>query len=467
MALGGCAYHGSTPIAPAPASFSVDNTANPVKNLPDHPWWQEIGSPELDGLVLEALQNNQDISIAIKNIEIAQSALDTVRLSWLPTINLMAGRFNSDGLVLMQNLPVPLAGSGNLFAFLPTWVANIVQLPNQTKVAEKKVDMTAADYLALRASIAAKVVSSYALLLASIEEEKVLTSLERNLQSQFNTVRSLNSRGLQTQITVNEYDSELQKLRAQAAINQSNKVSARNALLTLLGRPLSGFTPQNTFSELNLNVIAPGNTPASVLATRPDVVAARSKIEAADFGISETASLFAPSLMLSAATVDANGSFAAENVSLQEDVQIGMVLWTLDPQFIGKIRTANKQYDSALLNYLKVVDQATKDVDNSLAEFEARRIALARQENTVTNQKKNIATYKAMVQNGLIPQTQYQQSMIQLDLANMAIIQDKLQTIGALTSLYQSMGAGATFAQSEYSLRDQSIRGINHDNAKN
>jgi outer membrane protein TolC len=460
----GCAYHANTPTAKAPDAFSIDNAANPVINLPEHPWWQDIGSAELDALVLEALQNNQQISIASKNIEIAQSSLDTVRLGWLPSINLMGGRFDSDGLVLLPNLPVPLAGSGNLFAFLPSWVANIVQLPNQTKAAEKKVDATAADYLALRTAIAAQVVSSYALLLSSIEQDQVLQSLQKNLQTQFNINQSMRARGLQNQITINEQDSELQKLQAQIAINQSNKNAAKNALLTLLGRQLSHFVPKDTFNELNLDVIAPGNTPTSVLATRPDVVAARAKIEAADYGISANASLFAPTPTLASASIRANIQADGETASLSETVTIGILSWTLDAQFLGKINTANKQYDSAVLNYLRVVDEALKDVDNALVEFEARRIALAKDEIALTNQKKNVATYRAMVKNGVLAQTNYLQNVTQLDVNSISIIQGKLQAISSLAKLYQSMGAGATFGQSEYNLQDQTIGRLDRDN---
>ncbi|MCD8503699.1 MAG: TolC family protein [Burkholderiaceae bacterium] len=467
MVATGCGYHGQTPRAQAPESFSVDTTANPVKNLPDHPWWQEMGSRELDRLVLEALENNQQISIAAKNIEVAQSVLETVRLGWLPSVNLMAGRFNSDGVVLLQNLPVPLAGSGNIFAFLPTWVANIIQLPNQTKSAEKKVDATAADYLTLRTTIAAQVVTSYALLLASIEQERLLVALQENLRTQFSTTESMRARGLQNQIAVIEQDSDLQQLLGQLALNRSNQIAAKNALLTLLGRPLASFTPQNKFADLNLDVITPGNTPTSVLATRPDVVAARAKIDAADYGISATASLFAPDLMLSAASVRATGNAAGERFSAQETVEIGLLSVALDPQFIGKISTANKQYDAAVLNYLKVVDQAIKEADNALADFEARRTALTKAEKALANQKTNLATYRAMVHNGLLAQTQYLQNLTELDLATIAIIQSKLQAVNSLATLYQSMGAGATFGQDQYRLADQSIGDSNRDDTKN
>ncbi|MDO8692701.1 MAG: TolC family protein [Sheuella sp.] len=460
-------FHGNTPLAQAPLSFTVDNTANPVKNLSENPWWHEVGSRELNSFVAEALDNNKQVSIASKNIEIAQSALDTVRLGWLPTISMMTGQIQSNGLVLLPNLPVPLAGSGGFFAFLPTWVVNIVQLPNQSKVAEKKLDVTVADYLAMRSSIAAQVVSSYALLLATIEEEKILNDLSNNLNDRFKTAGFMISQGLETEISVREQDSQRQKIKVQLATNRSNQIAAKNALLTLVGRPLSDFTPSEKLSMLNLDYISPGNTPTSVLATRPDVVAARAKIQAADYDISATASSLVPTPTLATASITAWAKADGSRDTLNETLQMGLATWTLNPQVIGQISSSNKQYDRAVINYMNVVDNAIKEVDNALADFVTKQTTLIKEEQIVANSRKNLATYQAMFKSGLLSGTQYLQSVGQFDQANMAIVQAKLQTITSLTKLYQSMGGGATYNLKNYSLKDQSIVGIDSDNTKN
>ena len=465
--VSGCMFHGNTPLAQAPLSFTVDNSANPVKNLSENPWWHEVGSPELNSLVAEALDNNKQVSIASKNIEIAQSALDTVRLGWLPTLSVMTGQIQSNGLVLLPNLPVPLAGTGGFFAFLPSWVVNIVQLPNQSKVAEKKLDVTVADYLAMRSSIAAQVVSSYALLLATIEEEKILNDLSNNLNDRFKTAGFMISQGLETEISITEQDSQRQKISVQLATNRSNQIAAKNALLTLVGRPLSDFTPSEKLSMLNLDYISPGNTPTSVLATRPDVVAARAKIQAADYDISATVSSLVPTPTLASASITAWAKADGSRDTLNETVQMGLGTWTLNPQIIGQISSSNRQYDRAVINYVNVVDNAIKEADNALADFVAKQTTLIKEEKIVANSRKNLTTYQAMFKNGLLSGTQYLQSVGQFDQANMAIVQAKLQTITSLTKLYQSMGGGATYNLKNYSLKDQSIVGIDSDNTKN
>lgn len=463
----GCMFHGNTPIAKAPEAFSVNNQENPQKNLAEHPWWEEIGSSELNELVAEGLANNRKVSMAVKNIETAQSALDTVKLGWLPVISLMSGRVQGNSTVLLPNMPLPLSSAGGFSAFLPTWIVNVIQLPNQVSEAKKKVEATAADYLSLRAAIVAQVVSSYAVLLSSIEEERVLADLKENLQVRVGTTRSMTDRGLSTEVSYNEIDSEMQKLDAQIALNKSNKIAAKNALMTLLGRQIATFAPRERFETLNLTHVAPGNTPTSVLATRPDVVAARAKIESADYGVSATASLFAPVPTFSTANVRMTSSSNGMDSTANGNMQSGALFWVLDPQFLGKIQTQNKQYDASIINYLDVVDNAIKEVDDGLASFEANQTKLAKEERSLSNASKNVSTTKAMYKNGLVSNTQYLEGSARFDLAKIAILQTKVQAIIALSKLYQSMGGGATYGDKNYQLKDQTIAERDRETTQN
>lgn len=457
MSGSACMFHGDTPVAKAPEAFTVSNAHHPEINLPEHPWWEAIGSAELNELVIEALDNNRKLSMAVKNIETAQSALDTVKLGWLPMVNLMAGRVQTNGTASLPNLPLSLSNSGGFVAFLPMWIVNIVQLPNQTQEAKKKVAATASDYLALRTVVTAQVVSAYAVLLASHEEAQILNALKDNLQARMATARAMTDRGLSTEVSFNDLDSDMQKLAAQIATNKSNRIAAKNALLILVGRPIGGFAPQEKFAIMNLEHIAPGNTPTSVLATRPDVIAARAKIEAADYGVSSTASLFAPIPTFSTANVRLNSNSNGVDSVTRSDMQSGLALWVLDAQFLGMVQSKNKQYDASIINYLEVVDNAMKEVDDALAGFEANQAKLTREARSLGNSRRNLSTEEAKFKQGLVSRTQYLEASARFEMTQMSMLQTKVQAIIALAKLYQSMGGGATYGDKNYSLKDQTI----------
>lgn len=463
----GCMFHGNTPMAKGPDAFSTENGTNPEKNLAEYPWWEDLGSTELNALVLEAHENNTKVAIAIKNIETAQSALDTIRLGWIPVVSLMAGRAQGNSTVLLPNLPIPIANTGGFAAFLPMWMANIIQLPNQTKEAQKKVEATASEYLALRSAISAQIVSSYGVLLASIEEARILKELKDNLHIRLATTRALTNRGVNSEVTYNDLENEMHKLDVQIATNKSNKIAAKNALLILVGRQIDIFNPQGRFSELNLEHIAPGNTPTSILASRPDVAAARAKIESADYGVSSTASLFAPVPTFSTANMRVNSSSNGTDSTMNANMQAGLALWVLDPQFIGMINTRNKQYDSSVINYLDVVNNAVKEVDDALADFDANQTKLVKEEQSLSNSQKNLHTFNAMYKTGLLSHTQFLEGSARFDMAKMAILQTKLQTVISLSKLYQSMGGGATYGEKNYSLKDQTVVGKDRETTEN
>lgn len=456
--LSGCMFHGNTPIAEAPAAFSVENQRGEAKDLANHVWWDDLGSAELDDLVDEAINNNKKISLAVKNIEGAQSQLDTVKLGWLPMINLVAGRVQGNTTINLPNLPVPIANTAGFAAFLPMWFANIIQLPNKTQEAKKHVEATAADYLYLRSAIVAQTVSAYAVLLASIEEAEILQDLRKNTESRVSAGKAMALRGLNSEVSVLELDSELQKLDAQIATNKSNQVAAKNALMILVGRSIENFTPKQKFSVLKLEHLAPGNTPTSVLATRPDVIAARAKIEAADYGVSSTASLFAPIPTFTTANVKINSGSNGVDSSVNSSMQAGLALWVLDPQFIGMINSKNKQYDATIINYLSVVEAALKDVDDNLASFDASQTKLKKEEASLSNSSKNLSTYKAMYKSGLLSNTQYLEYSAKFDIAKIAILQTKTQAVISLSKLYQSMGGGSTYKEPTYKVENQEIK---------
>ena len=148
-------------------------------------------------------------------------------------------------------------------------------------------------------------------------------------------------------------------------------------------------------------------------------------------------------------------------------MQSGLAMWVLDPQFIGMINTKNKQYDASIINYLDTVDNAMKEVDDALASFEASQTKLIKEERSLGNSSKNLHAYRAMYRNGLLSQTQYLEASSRFDLARMAILQTKLQTVISLSKLYQSMGGGATYGEKNYRLKDQTLVGKDREPTEN
>lgn len=460
LSLVSCMFYGRTPDLTMPEKFTTEKTNNPEINLAQNPWWENLRSQELNRLVQEGLDKNRQLSMAVKNVELAQASLETIKLGWLPSVNVLAGRATGNTTTFVSNLPIPVNSSTGFLAFIPSFLANIIQLPNQIKSASKNVQASAADYLAIRTSISAQIVAAYAVLLASHEEERNLNELKLDLQGRVNIVRAMAAKGLSSEVSLNDVDSELQKLESQIAQNRANQVSAKNAVLILLGRSIGPLEIQGKFSNLKVEQVAPGNTPASVISNRPDVAAARAKIDAADYGISAAASLIAPEINLTYVGTNINTTTNGSGGTSNANMRSAVALIALNPQVIGSVNSADKQYDSALIKYVDVVDNALREVDNALVDFEANNQKLKFEERSLANTEKNNKTFDAMLQQGLISKGQYLEFKAKLFLANIAILQTKTQTIISYSKLYQSMGGGASFNEKKFSIEDQIVRTI-------
>ena len=72
-----------------------------------------------------------------------------------------------------------------------------------------------------------------------------------------------------------------------------------------------------------------------------------------------------------------------------------------------------------------------------------------------------------MYKNGLLSNTQYLEGSARFDLAKMAILQTKVQTVISLAKLYQSMGGGSTYGDRNYSLKDQTLIGKDRETTEN
>jgi outer membrane protein TolC len=458
LSLTSCMFHGSTPEIGVPEKFTANNQSSPAIDLAQNPWWENLGSKELNSLVQEGLDRNKQLSMAVKNVELAQASLETIQLGWLPSINLLAGRASGNTTTFVSNLPIPVTSSTGFLAFIPSFLVNIFQLPNQIKGASKKVEASAADYLAVRTSISAQIVSAYAVLLASHEEERGLNDLKVDLQNRVSTSRAMTTKGLSSEVSFNDIDSEMQKLESQIAQNKANQVSAKNAVLILLGRSIGPLELQGKFSDLKVEQATPGNTPASVINSRPDVAAARAKIDAADYGISAAASMISPEINLTYVGTNINTTTNGSGGSANANMRSAVGLIALNPQVIGSVNTSNKQYDAALIQYVEVVDNALREVDNALVNFETNNQKLKLEERSLANTDKNTKTFDAMLQQGLISKTQYLEFKAKLYLANIAILQTKTQTIISYSKLYQSMGGGASFNEKKFNIEKQMVK---------
>lgn len=447
--LTGCMMHGdgTPPEVKMPDQWLATQMANPDQTLPFYPWWQELKSNELNELVSESLENNRQIQQSLNNIEQAQAQLDTVKLGWLPSLNLIGGSINGNTTLFFQGLSVPVSNIGGFVGLLPTYLINLMQQPARQAQAGKLFEASQADYLVIRTAMIAQVTSAYVTILVADRQGKILKDMQQSIKKRVELGSALSVRGLSTEYRQNQLNLELDAISGQIAQNHANSQAAQNALLILVGRNIGRIKTKQLLDDIHTDVPPPGNIPASVVATRPDVAAARARLDASNYGATATASLLFPSISLNALVTNIKVNQSGLNGNSNANFEAAYAAWILDPKVIGAIKSSNAIYRSAVISYVEAVKSALREVDDALSGYEAQQLKLKYDMDAFVKAKNNLKISESMHRNGLISESQFLENKTQFDLVDALVTQTKLTQLIAMAKLYQSMGAGSLYKE--------------------
>ncbi len=449
---------GTPPKVTLPEQWSAKQTSTPAQPLPIYPWWQELKSEELNQFVIESLANNRQIQQTINHIEQAQAQLDTVKLSWLPSLNFLAGTVNGDTTLSVQGLSIPVNNSGGFVGFLPTYIINLLQLPTKQMQAGRLLEASQADYLAVRTAIIAQVTSAYVTVLATDRQGELLKDMQNTLTRLVALSSALNKRGLSTELAQNQLESELHGISGQLAQNIANYQAAQNALSILTGRTAGRIKTTQALAQINTNVAAPGNLPASVVATRPDVAAARARLDASNYGVTATTSLLLPTFSLNALMTNVKATNNTTNSSSNANFQAAFATWVLDPKVIGAISSSDIAYKAALINYVETVNNALRETDDALSAYEGQQLKFKYDSEALSKASANLKISESMYLQGLVSQSQFLEAKVKLDLSEAVVTQTKLMKLIALAKLYQSLGGGSIYEEQNLDIANGTVQ---------
>ncbi|WP_338500117.1 efflux transporter outer membrane subunit [Pseudomonas trivialis] len=338
-------------------------------------WWKSLGDPQLDGLIQEALRNSPDMQVASARAHQAEAAAYAANAARLPTVDASAGvsrsrlardqdpRGEGDAYSTVRNIGASFNYTFDLWGGQrAAWEAAL----GQARAAE--VDQQAA-----RLTLAANVAKAYSDLgQAHIVRDLANDDLKRTRQMLDLSQRRLNS-GIDSQYQYQQTESLEASSQSQLIDAEKQLQSARIALAVLLGKgPDRGNELARPAVLQPAAVAVPSVLPAELLGRRPDLIAARWRVEAASKDIAASKTRFYPNLNLSA-------SAGAE--SLLGDAMFGSAsrFFNIAPTISlpifdgGRLRAdldaRDADYDLAVAQYNKTLVQALGDIGSTLAQL--------------------------------------------------------------------------------------------------
>ena len=375
--LGACAPNlGDKPVPRTAASLAATQSlSNQRGQWPSDGWWKAYGDLQLDQLVAEGLAGSPDIAAAAARLARAQGVAESAGAATGPSLGAEAtlGKTKQS-----YNFGIPPAfvpkGWKNYgvldlrFGFdLDLWGKNRATL----RAAMRDEDAARVETAEARLTLASAIAASYADLARLYAERDVA---DEALRIQMDTA------GLVADRVRNGIDTEGQRRQAEAAVPAARAdlgaideqiALTRNQLAALIGAgPDRGLAIARPKLSGLAALALPPSAGIDLVGRRPDIVAARARVEAAAQRIKAAHAAFYPDISLT-------GLVGLEALGFGNVLKSGSSYGNAGPALslpifdtgkrAGDYRVARADYDAAVANYDKTLIGALQEVANAVA----------------------------------------------------------------------------------------------------
>ncbi len=369
--------------APAPrtaASFAATRSLPDERGAwPGDGWWRRYGDPQLDQLIAEGLAGAPDIPAAAARLARAQGVARAAGAAIGPSL---AAEGSATAIKQSYNNGFPRAflpqgwnDSGNLdlraSLDLDLWGRNRARL----RGAIKDADAARIEAAQARITLAAAIADAYAEFARLYAERDVAELAVRIQQDTAGLVADRVRGGLDNQGQQRQAESQVPAARADLAQIDEQIAIRRHQLAALIG---AGPDRGLAIARPVLAALAPLPLPRSagidLIGRRPDIVAARIRVEAEGERVHAARAAFYPDISLS-------GLIGVQALGLGNLVKLGSDYGNVGPAVSlpifdggrrsGDYRAARADYDAAVADYDATLIQALRQVADAVASRDA------------------------------------------------------------------------------------------------
>ena len=351
---------------------------------PEVAWWESYGDPVLSELIRRAARENRDIRIAAERVRAARAG-EAIGRSWLwPSVGASAGAsdYRTGYSSAVKQVAPPAADVKSVSANLN--VSWEVDLSGRLRAGAKAAaaDAMAAEYgeRGVRLLVMTDVATDYFILTGALQQLQAMRAISA---AQDETLRLVSARqrvGLATAFDVERAQAEASRTRA--AIPQLETLAAvsRHRIAVLIGDQAFNAAAIVPSSGPVSVPAARSGQPAALLERRPDLLAAKAELDAANARREQAAAEWFPRLFLGAAYgregFELNGTGIGPARFANAAALLSMPIFNAGrTQAINDMAAAGQS--EAVARYENAIVRALEDVENSLVALadERRRAA--------------------------------------------------------------------------------------------
>ncbi|OCS47568.1 AdeC/AdeK/OprM family multidrug efflux complex outer membrane factor [Ralstonia pickettii] len=454
--LAGCANLGnshSTQTLTTPGQLaSTQSLPSQGGQWPSLDWVDQFNDPQLRALVDEAIKDNPNLQVAFARVRASRAMADVVRGNLYPSVGLDADMTRQRLSEYDMFEGTPLAGRWFTESKIQLGVSYDLDFwgKNRSALEAALSDDKAmeAESQASRLMLSTTVARTYAKLAAlyaqrdvaerAIVQRKDLTSLAgQRLRA-----------GLDTQVETTQARANVAAAQTELEQVDEQITLARNQLAALLGKgPDRGLAIARPTLLAQATPKLPNNLTIDLIGRRPDLVAARWRVEAASKDIDVAKAQFLPDISLTAFLGLA--SIAPENLLLGASRQLGIGPALKLPIFQGGKLRANLRgkyanYDAAVASYNQTLTEALHDTADQITALHSIDAQIAIQRTALSEAERAYSLARTRYSAGLGTQ------LVVLNAETTVLQQRKLATdlqarrLDAQMALIKALGGGYT-----------------------
>lgn len=397
LLTGGCAVPPPratlTPMA-TPDSLGAGQSLTPAGGAttaawPSDGWWQAYGDSQLDALIAEGLVGATDLRVAQARFAKAQAIAGETRSALLPSLTAGA----QGGLTQQSNnylFPHGMSPRGwpdygeaslSLSWDIDFWGKNRAALA----AARSDAAAAGAEAAAARLTVSAGIAAAYADLASLHAQRDTALDAVAVRQKTRDLMADRQRQGLENMGAVERAVSSLETAQGDLASLDESIGLARNRIAALMGAgPDRGLTitrPQLDLTKISAGL--PATLPAELIGRRPDVIAARLRVESGDIRIREARAAFYPSVNLA-------GLIGMQALDIGKVFKAGSDYGSVGPalslpildggRLRAQMRGTEADHELAVAQYDAALVQALHDVADAATSQQALGQRLARAE---------------------------------------------------------------------------------------
>lgn len=438
----------SRPAITVPSTYRFsDRSLSAAQPSDGSAWWHEIGDAHLDELVQEALVNNHDLRIASARVDEFAAILAGTRSQAFPQIGYdLNGNRSRASEEKIPRFADPLSTSfGALLS--ASWEIDLWgRIRRETEAARANLLATEEARQGVTLTLISSVIVGYVTLLDLDEQLRVSEATVAGRKHNVELFQTRLDGGWISEFEMSQVRGEYEAAVAQLPPIRHAIAVQEDALSVLVGRNPGPIARTTRLENLNSPTV-PAGIPSELLARRPDIREAEQQLIASNALIGAARALFFPRITLT-------GLLGFASSSLGSLFSGPAHTWSFTGDVAGPIYTgggltaavdqAEARRDQSLARYEQVIQNAFRDVDDSLSDL--RNSAELRQtvERRVATLQRSVELARERYENGYSDYIDVLDSERSLFNAQLQLASARGDYDRALVNLYRALGGDWT-----------------------